>query len=100
MKMVNFNVLVKSKISPPLAGGDNGEGGNNLFKFLDSSPSPSPVKGEEVFLTFYENINFAVCHLHFALAVHDSAADAQRNHSKVFTVGISSVENKGGFPLC
>ena len=37
-----------------------GRGINNLLKFLDSSPSPhpSPVKGEGVFLTFYETINF------------------------------------------
>jgi len=33
---------------------------NNLAKILDSSPSPqpSPVKGEGVFLTFYDSISF------------------------------------------
>jgi hypothetical protein len=36
-----------------------GRGINNFLKFLDSSPSPcpSPVKGEGVFLSFYEIIN-------------------------------------------
>ena len=55
-----YDDLVKSKISPPLAGGDEGEGGNNLAKFLESSPSPkpSPLKGEGVFLTFFEFIFF------------------------------------------
>jgi hypothetical protein len=35
-----------------------GKGINNLAKFLDysSSPQPSPVKGEGVFLTFYDSI--------------------------------------------
>jgi hypothetical protein len=35
-----------------------GRGINNLAEFPDSSPSPqpSPIKGEGVFLTFYENI--------------------------------------------
>jgi hypothetical protein len=35
-----------------------GRGINNLAKFLDSSPSPqpSPLKGEGVFLTFYDSI--------------------------------------------
>jgi len=38
-----------------------GRGINNLLKFLDSSPSPqpSPIKGEGVFLTFYEFIKYA-----------------------------------------
>ncbi len=38
-----------------------GRGINNLLKFLDSSPSPqpSPVKGEGVFLTFYEIVRIA-----------------------------------------
>jgi hypothetical protein len=38
-----------------------GRGINNLLKFLDSSPSPqpSPIKGEGVFLTFYEIIRIA-----------------------------------------
>jgi hypothetical protein len=37
-----------------------GRGINNLPEFLDSSPSPqpSPIKGEEVFFTFYEFIHF------------------------------------------
>jgi hypothetical protein len=49
-----------------------GKGINNLLKFLDSSPlplpcgvlkltpqgKPSPIKGEGVFLTFYDFINF------------------------------------------
>ena len=39
-----------------------GRGINNLLKFLDSSPSPqpSPVKGEGVFLTFYETIKIQI----------------------------------------
>ena len=49
--------LVKSKFSPPPAGGDfvvssveqlRG-GGNNMQKYGNLSPSPSPVKGEEIF---------------------------------------------------
>jgi len=42
-----------------------GRGINDLLKFLDSSPSPqpSPVKGEGVFLTFYEIINIPIFHI-------------------------------------
>ena len=75
--------LVKSRFPPSrsgVAGGDEpctiwyrvkGRGINNSMEFLDSSPSPlpcgvlkltpqgkpSPVKGEGVFLTFYDFIN-------------------------------------------
>jgi hypothetical protein len=42
-----------------------GRGINNFLKFPDSSPSPwpSPVKGEGVFFTFYDFINFAITHI-------------------------------------
>jgi hypothetical protein len=81
---VNFDGFVKSKISPSrlgVTGGDEpctiwyrvkGRGITNLVKFLVFSPSPlpcgvvkltpqgkpSPVKGEGIFLIFYEIINF------------------------------------------
>jgi len=55
-----------------------GRGINNLVEFLYSSPSPrpSPLKGEGVFLSFYESINlgflnmgvcleFGACNLEF-----------------------------------
>ena len=50
--------LAKRRMPPPLAGGDEGEGVENLLGFIDSSPSPqrSPVEGEGSFLTFYEII--------------------------------------------
>jgi len=44
-----------------------GRGINNLPEFLDSSPSPqpSPIKGEGVFLTFYEIIDFKITRIFF-----------------------------------
>jgi hypothetical protein len=44
-----------------------GRGINNFVKFIDFSPSPkpSPVKGEEVFLTFYDSIILDTEHLPF-----------------------------------
>jgi hypothetical protein len=82
--MANFDEVVKSRISPPLAGGDfgvrlrrelsrtlsrtmKGRGINNLPGILDSSPSPqpSPIKGEGVFLTFYEIIDFKITRIFF-----------------------------------
>jgi len=66
--------LDQSKISPSclgVTGGDvpctvwyrvKGRGINNLAKFPDSTPSPqpSPVKGEEVFSTFYGFFIFGI----------------------------------------
>jgi hypothetical protein len=40
---IKFDEFEISKISP------GGRGINNLAKFLDSSPSPPPIKGEEAF---------------------------------------------------
>jgi hypothetical protein len=74
-----INDLVESKTSPSrlgVTGGDEpctiwyrvkGRGINNFWKFPDSSPSSlpcgvlklTPVKGEGVFLTFYDFIEFA-----------------------------------------
>jgi hypothetical protein len=68
--MPKVDGFVKSEISPSrlgVTGGDEpctvwyrvkGRGINNFLEFLDSSPSPqpSPVKGEGVFLTFYDFI--------------------------------------------
>jgi len=52
--------LVKSKFSLPWREGMKRRGINNLARFIDSSPSPqpSPVKGEGVFLTFYDSIKY------------------------------------------
>jgi hypothetical protein len=46
------------KFPLPWREGMKGRGINNFLEFLDSSPSPqpSPVKGEGVFLTFYDFI--------------------------------------------
>jgi hypothetical protein len=51
-----------------------GRGINNLPEFLDSSPSPqpSPIKGEGVFLTFYEIINLADFSLKFCTLEENS----------------------------
>jgi hypothetical protein len=44
-----------------------GRGINNLPEILDSSlsPQPSPIKGEGVFLTFYEIIDFKITRIFF-----------------------------------
>ena len=51
--------FVKSHISPPLVGGDKGEGEDNYLKHQSYSPSPrpSPIKGEGVFGPFAKPSN-------------------------------------------
>jgi len=59
--------MTSQKVEFPLPWweGMKGRGIDNLLEFLDSSPSPqpSPVKGEGVFLTFYEFINVGILNL-------------------------------------
>ncbi|MBW6486604.1 MAG: hypothetical protein K0B01_10705 [Syntrophobacterales bacterium] len=54
---VNLDELVKSQFSPPLAGGDEGEGkrtdGNTVA--YHPHPNPPPSRGREVG-TFYEAV--------------------------------------------
>ena len=52
--MQKIDELEKSHISPPLVGGDKGEGGVKRlnFKGLPPSPQPSPIKGEGVLRLF------------------------------------------------
>jgi len=59
--------FAKSHISPPLAGGDKGEGGDNYLKYrlYSPSPQPSPIEGEGVFWTFYESIIIELSALSF-----------------------------------
>jgi hypothetical protein len=59
---VKIDGFVKSKNSPSrlgVTGGMNEKGIDKLVKFHNSSPSPSPVKGEGVTFTFYKFIKIA-----------------------------------------
>jgi hypothetical protein len=48
---------VRIKVSHPLAGGDQREGGNYVSNTAASHPHPNPRPGGRGFLTFYEVVN-------------------------------------------
>ena len=57
-EFIKFADLVKSRNSPPLVGGDNGEGENNTLEFLGLSPSPRslPSREREYFCLFTRSL--------------------------------------------
>jgi hypothetical protein len=77
MKHSNFDEFVKSHVSPPPVGGDEGEGENKIMRcnHLSPSPQPSPIKGEGVLGLFMGTSN-----------LRRKVADDAGNHSKKKTI--------------